>query len=46
LQGSSKATLNKIQTEEIPKMEVVMKNLSIYRWTEIAPLLLDLVMYI
>lgn len=35
-----------IQTEEIPRMEVVMKNFKIYRWIEIALLLLGLVMYL
>jgi hypothetical protein len=35
----------KIETEEIPRMKVVMKNFDIYRWVEIALLLLGLLMF-
>ena len=35
----------KIQTEEIPRMEVVMKNFVIYRWVEIALLLVGIIFY-
>ncbi len=34
----------KIQTEEIPRMELVMKNFKIYRWVEIALLVLGLIL--
>lgn len=36
---------SKIQTEEIPRMKVVMKNFEIYRWVEIALMLLGLIMF-
>jgi hypothetical protein len=35
---------SKIQSEEIPRMQVVMKNFDIYRWVEISLLLLGLFM--
>lgn len=35
----------KIQTEEIPRMEVVMKNFEIYRWVEIVLLVIGLIMF-
>jgi hypothetical protein len=35
----------KIQTEEIPRMEVVMKNFDLYRWIEIALLLVGILMF-
>lgn len=35
----------KIKTEEIPRMEVVMKNFAIYRWVEIALLVVGLIMF-
>lgn len=35
----------KIQREEIPRMEIVMKNFVIYRWVEIALLLLGILMF-
>jgi hypothetical protein len=36
----------KIQTEEIPRMEVVMKNFVIYRWVEIALLSVGFVLFL
>jgi len=36
----------KIATDEIPRMEVVMKNFLIYRWVEIALLLVGVCMYL
>jgi len=33
---------SKIQTEEIPRMEVVMKNFEIYRWVEISLIILGI----
>jgi multidrug transporter EmrE-like cation transporter len=35
----------KIISEEIPRMEVVMKNFEIYRWVEIALFVLGLIMF-
>lgn len=35
----------KIQTEEIPRMDVVMKNFVIYHWVEIALLLVGMFLY-
>ncbi len=35
----------KIQTEEIPRMEVVMKNFDIYRWIEITLLIVGLIVF-
>ncbi len=35
----------KIQTEEIPRMEVVMKNFDIYRWVEIVLIVAGMVMF-
>jgi len=35
----------KIQSEEIPRMEVVMKNFVIYRWVEIALILVGIIMF-
>lgn len=35
----------KIQTDEIPRMEVVMKNFEIYRWVEIVLLVIGLIMF-
>jgi hypothetical protein len=35
----------KIQSEEIPRMEVVMKNFDIYRWVEIALLVLGIILF-
>jgi hypothetical protein len=35
----------KIQTQEIPRMEVVMKNFTIYKWIEITLILVGLIMY-
>jgi hypothetical protein len=35
----------KIQTEEIPRMNVVMKNFVIYRWVEIALILVGIIMF-
>ena len=35
----------RIQTEEIPRMQAVMKNFEIYRWVEIALLALGLIMF-
>jgi hypothetical protein len=37
---------SKITTEEIPRMEVVMKNFVIYRWVEIALLLVGICMFL
>jgi multisubunit Na+/H+ antiporter MnhC subunit len=37
---------SKIQSEEIPRMQVVMKNFEIYRWVEIVLLLLGFAMYL
>jgi hypothetical protein len=37
---------SKIQTEEIPRMIVVMKNFDIYRWIEIALLLVGILMFL
>jgi len=34
---------SRIQTEEIPRMEVVMKNFEMYRWVEISLLILGIV---
>lgn len=36
----------KIQTEELPRMEIVMKSFSIYKWIEITLILLGLVLFI
>jgi hypothetical protein len=36
---------SKIKSEEIPRMEVVMKNFEIYRWVEIALLLMGLILF-
>lgn len=36
---------SKIQTEEIPRMKVVMKNFEIYRWIEITLLIAGLIMF-
>lgn len=38
------STPTKIQTEEVPRMEVVMKNFLVYRYVEIALLVLALVL--
>jgi uncharacterized membrane protein len=35
----------KIQSEEIPRMQVVMKNFDIYRWVEIALLALGIILF-
>lgn len=35
----------KIQTDEIPRMEVVMKNFEVYRWVEIVLLIIGLIMF-
>ncbi len=35
----------KIKTEEIPRMELVMKNFSIYKWVEIALILFGIIMF-
>jgi hypothetical protein len=35
----------KIQSEEIPRMEIVMKNFVIYRWIEISLLILGLIFF-
>jgi hypothetical protein len=35
----------KIQTEEIPRMEIVMKNFVIYRWVEIALLFVGIIFF-
>ncbi|MFM2387525.1 MAG: hypothetical protein RL660_2282 [Bacteroidota bacterium] len=35
----------KIQTEEIPRMEGVMKNFVVYRWLEISLLLLGVILF-
>jgi hypothetical protein len=35
----------RIQSEEIPRMEVVMKNFAIYRWAEIVLLIAGIAMY-
>lgn len=35
---------NRIKTEEIPRMEIVMKNFFVYRWIEIALILVGLFM--
>jgi hypothetical protein len=35
----------KIQTEEIPRMKIVMKNFMIYRWVEISLLVLGLIFF-
>lgn len=35
----------KIQTEEIPRMKVVMKNFALYKWVEIALILVGLIMF-
>jgi hypothetical protein len=37
---------SKIQTEEIPRMIVVMKNFDVYRWIEIALLLVGILMFL
>jgi multidrug transporter EmrE-like cation transporter len=36
----------RMQSEEIPRMEVVMKNFTIYRWAEIFLLIVGIVMYL
>ncbi|MBL0328903.1 MAG: hypothetical protein IPP64_05665 [Bacteroidetes bacterium] len=36
---------SKIQSEEIPRMEIVMKNFVIYRWIEIALIMIGLVLF-
>jgi hypothetical protein len=36
----------KIQTEEIPRMETVMKNFVLYRWVEIACIVVGLFMFL
>lgn len=35
----------KIQTEEIPRMTTVMKNFAIYKWVEIALILVGIIMF-
>jgi len=35
----------KIQTEEIPRMKVVIKNFEIYRWVEIVLLVIGLILF-
>src|SRR4051812_27990137 len=35
----------KIQTEEIPRMQTIMKNFALYKWIEIALLLAGIIMY-
>jgi hypothetical protein len=40
-----KVEKSKIASEEIPRMEVVMKNFDIYRWVEIALLALGLILF-
>lgn len=37
--------IDKIETEEIPRMDVVMKNFVVYRWVEIALAFLGLLLY-
>jgi multidrug transporter EmrE-like cation transporter len=37
--------VSKIQTEEIPRMETVMKNFVLYRWVEIACVIVGLFMF-
>lgn len=39
------ADKSKILTEEIPRMEVVMKNFVIYRWVEMALILVGIIMF-
>jgi multidrug transporter EmrE-like cation transporter len=36
---------SKIQAEEIPRMKVVMKNFALYKWIEIALILVGLIMF-
>ena len=36
---------SKIQAEEIPRMEVVMKNFSLYKWIEIALIIVGLIVF-
>ena len=36
----------KIQTDEIPRMQTVMKNFALYKWVEIALILVGLIMFI
>jgi len=36
---------SKIQTEEIPRMTTVMKNFAIYKWVEIALILVGIIMF-
>jgi hypothetical protein len=36
----------KIQTEEIPRMETVMKNFVLYRWIEIALIVIGIVLFL
>ena len=40
-----KTDKSKIQSEEIPRMEVVMKNFALYKWIEIALILVGLIMF-
>lgn len=40
-----KSSNTKIQTEEIPRMHVVMKNFVVYRWVEIVLMLVGLVAF-
>lgn len=35
----------KIQTEEIPRMRTVMKNFAIYKWVEIALIIVSIIMF-
>jgi multidrug transporter EmrE-like cation transporter len=38
--------VTKIKTEEIPRMETVMKNFALYRWVEIALVVLGVAMFL
>jgi hypothetical protein len=35
----------KIQTEEIPRMETVVKNFALYKWVEIALILVGIIIF-
>lgn len=41
-----KTEKQKIQSEEIPRMEIVMKNFSIYKWTEIILMVVGVILFL
>jgi multidrug transporter EmrE-like cation transporter len=40
-----KTDKSKIQSEEIPRMEIVMKNFALYKWIEIVLIIVGLIMF-